>query len=503
MRQIFSWITLAALIIFALFTFAQAVETTRIQVKRGPDATMPAQFAMGEPAFTTDTHRVFFGFSTGREELLQRARFQGYTGAQAQRLADIWAAMAGKQAALGYTPANTTDPRLSDARAPLPHSQDISTVTGLQAALDQKATLRQHATFGNVSAVGLFIPGDGGGPGDIGITLNGYGTSRFGRGIISDENIVGLNINANLATGSLSGKSLSNGEITKPIADIINHVDSADNPHGTTAGQLGLATVATSGSYDDLSNKPTLLRGYDGRDVELQTTATHVQWRYAGETAWTDLVELATISGTDGDTYSVAITGGIRSLLYDKAGGNPSPTMVAFGVEVRKNGAVVTPDSVDWTVPASGSLLSGSSTNATFIPTVAATFSAGAADNRVDVTVTYNGITLRATAPVPATKVGDDGAQGSDTKGQIYEKIGTAVTGDVLNTTSGAGDADGFAFRTVRINGNIHRADLVPGKTVIYSQTSDTADTIKLQINKAGSTNPAVTISAGGALVIY
>lgn len=111
MKQIFSWITWAALIIFGLFTLAQALETTRIQVKRGNDATMPTKFAMGEPAFTTDTHRVFFGTSTSRIEL---------------------------QRALGYTPVNTTDLRLSDARSPLAHDQAINTVIGLSAALAGK-----------------------------------------------------------------------------------------------------------------------------------------------------------------------------------------------------------------------------------------------------------------------------------------------------------------------------------------------------------------------------
>lgn len=135
MRQTFLYIVL---LIFGLMGLAQAVDTTRIQVKRGKAAQLPTKFAMGEPAFTTDTHQVFFGYSTGMEELLQRARFQGYTASQAQRMAAIWAAMAGKQAALGYTPVNTTDARLSDARTPLAHSQAINTVTGLQTALDGK-----------------------------------------------------------------------------------------------------------------------------------------------------------------------------------------------------------------------------------------------------------------------------------------------------------------------------------------------------------------------------
>ena len=41
--------------------------------------------------------------------------------------------------------------------------------------------------------------------------------------------------------------------------------------------------------------------GDDGREVELQATATHVQWRYVGDAAWLDLIPLSVISGADGD----------------------------------------------------------------------------------------------------------------------------------------------------------------------------------------------------------
>lgn len=40
--------------------------------------------------------------------------------------------------------------------------------------------------------------------------------------------------------------------------------------------------------------------GDDGRAVQLQTTGTHIQWRYAGDASWTNLVALATLKGADG-----------------------------------------------------------------------------------------------------------------------------------------------------------------------------------------------------------
>jgi len=47
--------------------------------------------------------------------------------------------------ALGFTPVNTSDSRLTDARTPVAHTQAISTITGLQTALDNK--LATGATF--------------------------------------------------------------------------------------------------------------------------------------------------------------------------------------------------------------------------------------------------------------------------------------------------------------------------------------------------------------------
>lgn len=47
---------------------------------------------------------------------------------------------------------------------------------------------------------------------------------------------------------------------------------------------------------------PTGPAGDDGREVELQKSATHIQWRYAGTVPWTNLVALADITGPQGAT---------------------------------------------------------------------------------------------------------------------------------------------------------------------------------------------------------
>ena len=40
--------------------------------------------------------------------------------------------------------------------------------------------------------------------------------------------------------------------------------------------------------------------GTDGREVEFQTSVTHIQWRYVGDDAWIDLIEISLISGQNG-----------------------------------------------------------------------------------------------------------------------------------------------------------------------------------------------------------
>ncbi len=44
--------------------------------------------------------------------------------------------------------------------------------------------------------------------------------------------------------------------------------------------------------------------GADGREVELQATETHVQWRYEGDVGWSNLVALSELKGDDGDPGS-------------------------------------------------------------------------------------------------------------------------------------------------------------------------------------------------------
>jgi hypothetical protein len=65
--------------------------------------------------------------------------------------------------------------------------------------------------------------------------------------------------------------------------------------------------------------------GADGREVELQKGTTHIQWRYVGDTPWTDLVALVELKGDKGDS------GGVFSGLAKITVGTTEPTTPTIG----------------------------------------------------------------------------------------------------------------------------------------------------------------------------
>ena len=60
----------------------------------------------------------------------------------------------------------------------------------------------------------------------------------------------------------------------------------------------------------------TLLKGADGKHVELRASATHLQWRLAGAAEWTDLLPIAVLVQEATDIYGSDIES-LRSLKFD------------------------------------------------------------------------------------------------------------------------------------------------------------------------------------------
>lgn len=73
--------------------------------------------------------------------------------------------------------------------------------------------------------------------------------------------------------------------------------------------QAGATVRVPSSALKGLQGDP----GDDGREVELQKGATHIQWRYVGDPTWTDLVSLDDITGPPGPRARAARPSGMTS----------------------------------------------------------------------------------------------------------------------------------------------------------------------------------------------
>ena len=62
-------------------------------------------------------------------------------------------------------------------------------------------------------------------------------------------------------------------------------------------------------AVDKIKNLDNVGSGADGREVELQTNSTHIQWRYSGESEWRNLIELKRLEGPSGPTGPRGETG--------------------------------------------------------------------------------------------------------------------------------------------------------------------------------------------------
>ena len=98
--------------------------------------------------------------------------------------------------------------------------------------------------------------------------------------------------------------------------------DGADGADGTDGTEIELQKTAThiqwryvGGSWADLvaladitgadgtdgTNGTDGTDGTDGREVEIQNSGTYIQWRYVGEASWTNIVALSALKGDQGD----------------------------------------------------------------------------------------------------------------------------------------------------------------------------------------------------------
>jgi len=77
----------------------------------------------------------------------------------------------------------------------------------------------------------------------------------------------------------------------------VGNIVTTDGLSINMTGTSNYAILKLSNNKEDSSGTD----GADGREIELQTSDTHIQWRYVGDTLWTNLVALADLKGEPGE----------------------------------------------------------------------------------------------------------------------------------------------------------------------------------------------------------
>ncbi len=170
---------------------------------------------------------------------------------------------------------------------------------------------------------------------------------------------------------------------------------------GTSSASTFTPTVAGTFDHTKSDNSVQLIVTYAGMSFRASEPVAITK---IGTTGANGADGADGVDGVNGKTYVLFITGGKTNAVYDSTGANPLPAPSAFSAELYENGALVTPATYAWSVPASNSLLSGSSSSATFTPTLASTFDINKGDNRVLLTCTYAGQTIKAVQPIAITQ---------------------------------------------------------------------------------------------------
>jgi len=146
-------------------------------------------------------------------------------------------------------------------------------------------------------------------------------------------------------------------------------------------------------------------------------------------------------NGAAGPTTQLFITSNTTSFLYNAAGTSFAPAIQAFSFTFTQNGATVNSSNytIAWSIPNSAnSLLSGTSTAATFTPTLASNFNSALASNAVKLVITMSdSITIyQAIQPISITQVGATGATGPAGASGGFTRTSTTLMCDFISSVN-------------------------------------------------------------------
>lgn len=228
---------------------------------------------------------------------------QGPAGADGADGSDASVTSSNIAAALGGAAVITTDSRLSNARTPTAHTHPLSDLT------QSSATSGQVPSWNGTA----WVPTT---PSDGGVTSV---AGRTGAVTLAASDVSGLGTAATQASTAFDAA----GAATTAQAYAIQRANHTGTQAATTI--TGLATVATSGSYNDLTNKPTIPSATT--DASLLTSGTLALARLDALVA----LDNANNNFTAGQTITAAANTSALTATYSVTGANTTPLLDLSG----------------------------------------------------------------------------------------------------------------------------------------------------------------------------
>ena len=216
-----------------------------------------------------------------------------------------------------------------------------------------------------------------------------------------------------------------------------------------TTGAAGASASATiTGTAPTQTLNLTIPRGTagadgdDGREVQLQATGTHIQWRYVGDATWNNLVSLATITGPQGAAGAdgaAGANGPANSLSIGTVTGGASASATITGTAPSQTLNLVLPKGDKGDTGATGSQGPAGSTGATGAAGPANTLSIGTVASGATPSATITGTAPAQTLNLVLPK-GDTGSTGA---------TGSQGPAGSTGATGPAGPANSLSIGTV------------------------------------------------------
>ena len=231
-----------------------------------------------------------------------------------------------------------------------------------------------------------------------------------------------------------------------------------------TGTKVSITAITTRTGYVDIPVSATI----NGETIDLGKHRFNFVKQIDGQPG---------IPGDPGFGYTLNIKGGVRGVAYAANGTNPEPkTSSQFSVELLKNGVkVANPASISWTC---GGNLSGSSSVATFTPTIKSTYNSESSYVRVSVKEFAASLAVEETIPIICTKHAD-GLDWINEWNNQYVQVGTEkiITPKIFaGTKNSANELTGVAIGRDVLGGNANKVIGIVGykkNTPVFSLDQD------------------------------